>query len=196
MMRLLPPFCLLVLAGAYPRWQARRCRPIPAVARIEGGIVDCPGCKLTGADLTNTCVKDQRSARRQFRRRQRHLDVHVVRQFPRRQLPRHRSGRANLAGAKMDGADLTGAAPHHLISGHRPDPCEGPDPDAARCRLRRRQDQGSGRLQGSYLQLVLCVSPGDSGPAVNRRGLSFGQASRLISPSLRIEPGGQCESPE
>ena len=28
-----------------------------AVAKIHGGIVDCVGCNLKGADLTNTCVK-------------------------------------------------------------------------------------------------------------------------------------------
>ena len=51
---------------------------------------------------------------------------------------------ANLAGAKMDGADLTGAEHlDHLFPGHRPDPGEGPDPGAARRRLRRRQDQAA-----------------------------------------------------
>ena len=29
-----------------------------AVAKIHGGIVDCVGCDLSGADLTNTCVKE------------------------------------------------------------------------------------------------------------------------------------------
>ena len=29
-----------------------------AVAKIHGGIVDCVGCNLAGADLTNTCVKE------------------------------------------------------------------------------------------------------------------------------------------
>ena len=29
-----------------------------AVAKIHGGIVDCVGCDLRGADLTNTCVKE------------------------------------------------------------------------------------------------------------------------------------------
>jgi uncharacterized protein YjbI with pentapeptide repeats len=29
-----------------------------AVARIHAAIVDCPGCKLMGADLSNTCVKE------------------------------------------------------------------------------------------------------------------------------------------
>ena len=28
-----------------------------AVAKIKGGIVDCVGCDLRGADLSNTCVK-------------------------------------------------------------------------------------------------------------------------------------------
>src|SRR5262249_26588709 len=28
-----------------------------AVAHIESGIVDCPGCQLQGANLLNTCVK-------------------------------------------------------------------------------------------------------------------------------------------
>src|ERR1700722_1515145 len=28
-----------------------------AVAKIHGGIVDCVGCNLKGADLSNTCVK-------------------------------------------------------------------------------------------------------------------------------------------
>ena len=30
-----------------------------AVAKLHSGIVDCPGCKLMGANLFNTCVKER-----------------------------------------------------------------------------------------------------------------------------------------
>jgi len=44
---------------------------------------------------------------------------------------------ANLAGAKMDGGRPDwGRNLDHVIPGHGPDPCEGPDPEAARRGLR------------------------------------------------------------
>src|SRR3569833_3556391 len=47
---------LLALAG-FPA--APSLAAIPAAgAKIHGGIVDCVGCNLSGADLTNTCVKE------------------------------------------------------------------------------------------------------------------------------------------
>ncbi|HEU0094828.1 MAG TPA: pentapeptide repeat-containing protein [Rhizomicrobium sp.] len=39
---------------AAPAWAADPA----AVAKLHGGIVDCVGCDLRGADLTNTCVKE------------------------------------------------------------------------------------------------------------------------------------------
>ena len=49
--------CLTLISGAAladtaPHYDAA------AVAKIHGGIVDCVGCNLAGADLSNTCVKE------------------------------------------------------------------------------------------------------------------------------------------
>ena len=48
---------LAVLALSAPPAFAAPAYDDAAVARIHAGIVDCPGCNLAGADLTNTCVK-------------------------------------------------------------------------------------------------------------------------------------------
>src|SRR6478609_5946658 len=48
---------LLFAPAALPAAPARAADPA-AVAKIHGGIVDCVGCNLAGADLTNTCVKE------------------------------------------------------------------------------------------------------------------------------------------
>lgn len=52
-MRMLAPLTTLLLL-ALP---AHAADPA-AVAKIQGGIVDCVGCNLSGADLSNTCVKE------------------------------------------------------------------------------------------------------------------------------------------
>src|SRR5579871_3366154 len=58
MTRLLSLFCLLGLAALTPAVAGTASKADPrAVSRIEGGIVDCPGCQLQGANLVNTCVK-------------------------------------------------------------------------------------------------------------------------------------------
>ena len=57
MIRLLPAFCLLFPAVLSPVQAGPALADPKAVARIEGGIVDCPGCRLQGANLMNTCVK-------------------------------------------------------------------------------------------------------------------------------------------
>jgi uncharacterized protein YjbI with pentapeptide repeats len=66
-----------------------------AVARIQAGIVDCPGCNLSGADLSNTCVKEKMCM--------------SFADFTNASFRGTDLGGANMAGAKMDGADLTGA---------------------------------------------------------------------------------------
>jgi len=112
-------------------------RPAPAlaadpaaVAKIHGGIVDCVGCNLAGADLANTCVKDHDLHGAGLYRGRCHLDVHVLRQLQ----PASASGIPNCPapispGAILDGADLTGAKDlDHFIPGHRPSSCEGPSP--------------------------------------------------------------------
>ena len=55
-MRILAAALLLALAG-FPAAPTLAANPA-AVAKIHGGIVDCVGCNLSGADLTNTCVKE------------------------------------------------------------------------------------------------------------------------------------------
>ena len=90
-MRAALAFCLLMVTGsAAPAWAADPA----AVAKIHGGIVDCVGCNLAGADLTNTCVKDH--------------DLHGA-NFTGVSFRGAELSGANLAGAKLDGADLTGA---------------------------------------------------------------------------------------
>ena len=48
---------LMLLAAGLAPAAAAPAYDAAAVARIHGGIVDCPGCNLAGADLTTTCVK-------------------------------------------------------------------------------------------------------------------------------------------
>src|ERR1700743_1305751 len=71
-----------------------------AVARIHGGIVDCVGCRLAGADLTNTCVKAH--------------DLHGA-DFDRANATLMCMSYANFSGATFRGTDLSGANLEHAI---------------------------------------------------------------------------------
>ena len=71
-----------------------------AVARIHGGIVDCVGCRLAGADLTNTCVKAH--------------DLHGA-DFDRANATLMCMSYANFSGATFRGTDLSGANLAHAI---------------------------------------------------------------------------------
>jgi uncharacterized protein YjbI with pentapeptide repeats len=80
-----------------------------AVAKIHGGIVDCVGCNLSGADLTNTCVKEHDLHDADFDRANATLMCMSFANFTNASFRGTELSGANLAGAKMDGADLTGA---------------------------------------------------------------------------------------
>jgi uncharacterized protein YjbI with pentapeptide repeats len=80
-----------------------------AVAKIHGGIVDCVGCNLAGADLTNTCVKEHDLHGADFTGANATLMCMSFANFTGVSFRGAELSGANLAGAKMDGADLTGA---------------------------------------------------------------------------------------
>jgi uncharacterized protein YjbI with pentapeptide repeats len=80
-----------------------------AVAKIHGGIVDCIGCNLNGADLTNTCVKEHDLHGADFTGANATLMCMSFANFTGVSFRGAELSGANLAGAKMDGADLTGA---------------------------------------------------------------------------------------
>src|ERR1700742_2022059 len=80
-----------------------------AVAKIHGGIVDCVGCDLRGADLTNTCVKEHDLHGADFTGANATLMCMSFANFTGVSFRGTELSGANLAGAKMDGADLTGA---------------------------------------------------------------------------------------
>lgn len=95
--------CLWLLAIS-----ARAADPA-AVAKIHGGIVDCVGCNLAGADLTNTCVKEHDLHGADFTGANATLMCMSFANFTGVSFRGAELSGANLAGAKMDGADLTGA---------------------------------------------------------------------------------------
>jgi uncharacterized protein YjbI with pentapeptide repeats len=80
-----------------------------AVAKIHGGIVDCIGCDLRGADLTNTCVKEHDLHGANFDGANATLMCMSFANFTNASFRGTELSGANLAGAKMDGADMTGA---------------------------------------------------------------------------------------
>jgi uncharacterized protein YjbI with pentapeptide repeats len=80
-----------------------------AVARIKGGIVDCVGCNLAGADLSNTCVKSHDLHGADFTGANASLMCMSFADFTGVRFRDTELSGANLSGAKMDGADMTGA---------------------------------------------------------------------------------------
>ncbi|HET7085014.1 MAG TPA: pentapeptide repeat-containing protein [Rhizomicrobium sp.] len=80
-----------------------------AVTRIHGGIVDCVGCDLRGADLANTCVKNHDLRDADFTGANASLMCMSFANFTGARFRDTDLSGANLAGAKMNGADLTGA---------------------------------------------------------------------------------------
>jgi len=80
-----------------------------AVARIQGGIVDCPNCQLQGANLLNTCVKTKDLHGANFDGANATLMCMSFANFTNASFRGTELSGANLAGAKLDGADLTGA---------------------------------------------------------------------------------------
>jgi len=80
-----------------------------AVARIHGGIVDCVGCNLQGADLTNTCVKEHDLHGANFDGATAVLMCMSYANFSDASFRGADLSAANLAHARLDGADITGA---------------------------------------------------------------------------------------
>jgi uncharacterized protein YjbI with pentapeptide repeats len=80
-----------------------------AVAKIHGGIVDCVGCDLSGADLTNTCVKQHDLHGANFDGANATLMCMSFANFTDASFRGTELSGANLAGAKLNGADMTGA---------------------------------------------------------------------------------------
>ena len=105
-------FCLALLA-ATPAFAAdyvgTKGADPAAVARIHADIVDCPGCKLMGADLSNTCVKEHDLRGANFDGANATLMCMSNSNFTNTSFRGTDLSGANMAGAKMDGADLTGA---------------------------------------------------------------------------------------
>ena len=80
-----------------------------AVAKIHGGIVDCVGCNLAGADLTNTCVKAHDLHGADFDGANATLMCMSYANFSNATFRKTDLSGANLAHANLDGADLSGA---------------------------------------------------------------------------------------
>ena len=80
-----------------------------AVARIHAAIVDCPGCNLAGADLTNTCVKAHDLHGANFDGATAVLMCMSYANFSNATFRGTDLSAANLAHANLDGADLSGA---------------------------------------------------------------------------------------
>lgn len=95
----------LLIVAAVP---ARAANPAQ-VARIHGGIVDCVGCDLSGADLTNTCVKEKDLHGANFDGANATLMCMSFANFTGASFRGTELSGANLAHAKLDGADMTGA---------------------------------------------------------------------------------------
>jgi uncharacterized protein YjbI with pentapeptide repeats len=97
-----------LLAWTPPPAPAQAADPA-AVARIHGGIVDCVGCQLQGADLTNTCVKAHDLHGADFDGANATLMCMSYANFSGATFRGTELSGANLAHANLDGADMTGA---------------------------------------------------------------------------------------
>jgi uncharacterized protein YjbI with pentapeptide repeats len=94
---------LAVVGAAAPGFDAT------AVARIHAGIVDCRDCNLSGADLSNTCVKGRNLEGANFDRATAVLMCMSYANFTKATFRGTDLSGANLAHAIVDGADFTGA---------------------------------------------------------------------------------------
>jgi uncharacterized protein YjbI with pentapeptide repeats len=99
----------LVLASIGVSAQVAPAADPEAVARIHGGIVDCAGCNLEGADLSNTCVKAHDLHGANFDAANATLMCMSYANFAGATFRGTDLSGANLAHAMLDGADLTGA---------------------------------------------------------------------------------------
>jgi uncharacterized protein YjbI with pentapeptide repeats len=102
-------FFAILIAALLPAPAPALAADAAAVAKIHGGIVDCVGCDLRGADLSNTCVKEHDLHGARFDGANATLMCMSFADFTGASFRGTELSGANLAGAKMDGADLTGA---------------------------------------------------------------------------------------
>jgi uncharacterized protein YjbI with pentapeptide repeats len=109
MKRLLPLALLLATPALAADYVGTKGADPAAVARIRADIVDCVGCKLMGADLSNACVKEHDLHGANFDGANATLMCMSFADFRGASFRGTELSGANLAGAKMDGADLTGA---------------------------------------------------------------------------------------
>ncbi len=113
MRRLLTMLALLcvtpVLAQDVSKFVGSKGADPKAVAKLHSGIVDCPGCKLMGANLFNTCVKERNLRGANFDGANAQMMCMSFADFTDASFRGTELSAANMAGAKMDGADLTGA---------------------------------------------------------------------------------------
>ena len=110
MRRILPFLILLAAAPALAvDYVGNRGADPVAVARIRADIVDCPGCRLMGADLSNACVKEHDLRGANFDGANATLMCMSFADFRGASFRSTELSGANMAGARMDGADLTGA---------------------------------------------------------------------------------------
>jgi len=107
-MRALILLCTLIIMALTWSVAAQAADPA-AVARIHGGIVDCVGCDLKGADLANTCVKEHDLHGADFTGANASLMCMSFANFTGVSFKDADLAGANMAGAKMKDADLTGA---------------------------------------------------------------------------------------
>ena len=105
---ILPVLALLVCGVAIPPARAHQA-DAKAVAKIHGGIVDCVGCNLRGANLTNTCVKAHDLHGADFDGANATLMCMSYANFSGATFRGTILDAANMAHANLDGADLTGA---------------------------------------------------------------------------------------
>jgi uncharacterized protein YjbI with pentapeptide repeats len=114
MKRLLPLFCVFLAFSALTAAKADPALKADprAVARLQGGIVDCPGCQLAGANLLNLCVKAKDLHGANFDGANATLMCMSFANFRGASFRGTVLDAANLASAKLDGADLTGASTH------------------------------------------------------------------------------------
>ena len=175
--------------GAAPHYD------VTAVAKIHGGIVDCVGCNLAGADLTNTCVKAHDLTGADFDGANATLMCMSFANFTNASFRGTDLSAANLAGAKMDGADLTGAKTSITsFLGTDLTHDQGPDPGTAQSRVQRQGDQGAGGFEGSSLQLALFfpweldLTPRDLRSGVLLPHSALGRPASSNTPGRRARP--------
>ena len=102
-------FTLALLATGLCQALAAPAYDAAAVARIHAAIVDCPGCNLQGADLSNTCVKAKNLTGADFDGAKAVLMCMSYANFSNATFRGTDLSGANLAHATLDGADMTGA---------------------------------------------------------------------------------------